>query len=196
MASVTDSPDDLSTEYPEGPLRPWERWVTDETGESFIEFDTEAHAEWCEKWAPPCPAGNPQLPRHALGFRERSIGELELRVALGGDEGICQVIVDERDDEVYVRVVVCYEDEDDAPARRPEYMDCPARVWLDRPLGDRAVIDVDDDRELPLYVPKYLNGVIQPDHGYHPANRRRKHPEGSDHGGDVDPASRPGDRLR
>jgi hypothetical protein len=139
--------------------------------------------------------------RRALGFRERSVGELELRVpfSLSEPEGVCQVIVDERDDEVYVRVLVCYEDEDDeddAPPRRPEYMDCPARVWLERPLCNRAVIDVDDDRELPLYIPKYLNGVIQPDHGYHPANRRRKHPEASGHGGDVDPASHPGDRLR
>jgi hypothetical protein len=86
--------------------------------------------------------------------------------------------VDERDDEVYVRVLVCYEDEeaedeeeDDVRPRHREYMDCPVRVWLDRPLGKRALIDVDDDEELPLYLPEYLNNVLQPDHGYHPANR-------------------------
>ncbi len=52
------------------------------------------------------------------------------------------------------------------------YMDCPIRVWLESPLGDRAVIDLDTDEELPLFVPEYLNNVVQPDHGYHPAQRR------------------------
>ncbi len=51
-------------------------------------------------------------------------------------------------------------------------MDCPVRVWLDQPLGDRAVIDLDTDEELPLFVPEYLNNVVQPDHGYHPVQRR------------------------
>jgi hypothetical protein len=37
------------------------------------------------------------------------------------------------------------------------------------------VIDVDSDEELPLYVPRYLENVRRPDHGYHPANRRRAH---------------------
>ena len=199
MALVTDHLHDCSPDYPERQLLPWERWVTDENGEPIMEFDTEAHAEWCAKWAPPCPVGNPQLSRRTLGFRERNVGELELRVSLGGGEGVCQVIVDERDDEVYVRVLVCYEDDEDevdVGPRRREYMDCPVRVWLDRPLGDRAVIDVDDDRELPLYVPKYLNGVIQADHGYHPANRRRRRPEASDDAGDAEPPSHPDHRLR
>jgi superfamily II DNA or RNA helicase len=79
--------------------------------------------------------------------------------------------------------------------RPHEYVDCPVRVWLDRPLGERAVIDVDDDEELPLYVPEYLNNVVQPDHGYHPANRRRRRPEGLDDTDDVDPSSRRGHRL-
>jgi hypothetical protein len=192
MAGVTDPSHDRSPQYPERRLSRWERWTTDETGQPIIEFDAEAHAEWCAKWAPRCPVGNPQRLRRALGFRERSVGELELRVPLNDHEGACRVIVDERDDEVHVRVAVCYEDEededeDDVRPRRREYMDCPVRVWLDRPLGDRAVIDVDDDRELPLYVPEYLNGVIQPDHGYHPANRRRQRREVADDVADGEP---------
>jgi hypothetical protein len=167
-----DSPDDR-------PLGRWERWTVDWDGLPIIEFDSEAHAEWCEKWAPPCPRGNPVRVRRALGFRERSVGELELRVALGGnDNGVCDVIVDERDDEVHVRVLVCYsfaEDDDDEPSQlRREYTDCPVRVWLEKPLGTRAVIDVDSDEELPLFTPAYLNNVPQPDHGYRPANRRRR----------------------
>lgn len=51
-------------------------------------------------------------------------------------------------------------------------LDCPVRVWLERPLGKRAVIDVDSDGELPLYTPAYLNNVPQADHGYRPVNRR------------------------
>jgi hypothetical protein len=45
-------------------------------------------------------------------------------------------------------------------------------VWLDGPLGERAVIDFDYDEELPLYRPLYLNNVRQPDHGYQYVERR------------------------
>jgi hypothetical protein len=48
------------------------------------------------------------------------------------------------------------------------------RVWLERPLGDRAVIDADTDEELPLYIPMYRNNVLTPDHGYHVVRRRRR----------------------
>ena len=202
MAGVTDPLDDLSPQYPERPLSRWERWATDETGQPIVEFDAEAHGEWYAKWAPPCPVGNPQRLRRALGFRERHVAELELRVPLGltEPEGACQVIVDERDDEVYGRVMACYEDEedeteDDVRPRRREYVDCPVRVWLDRPLGERALIDADDDEELPLYVPEYLNNIVQPDHGYHPAHRRRRRPEALDDTHGVEPSSRRGQRL-
>jgi hypothetical protein len=143
--------------------------------ELFIE-DEDAYAKWRRKWAPPCPDGDPQRLRRALGFRERNVGELELRVPLSrGEHGACRVVVDELGDEVYVRVLVCYDEHDDeayGPDR--EYVDCPVRVWLDRPLGERAVIDHDTDEELPIYVPEYVNGVRRPDHGYHPANRRKR----------------------
>lgn len=154
-------------------LRPWERWVEDEYWGRIIEFDPDEHARWCEKWAPPCPDRNPQRVRRALGFRERNRCELELRVALGGDDlGVCDVIVDEHEHEVYVRVVVCYDPDDEERRRQREYLDWPVRTWLDQPLGDRAVIDVDSDEELPLFTPHYVNNIVQPDHGYRPANRR------------------------
>jgi hypothetical protein len=66
---------------------------------------------------------------------------------------VCDVIVDERDDEIYVRVLVCQDHDDDRPRRQRDYMDCPVRTWLERPLGGRAVIDVDSDEELPLFIP-------------------------------------------
>jgi hypothetical protein len=155
-------------------LMPWEHWE-EHDGESIIVFDEEAHAVWREKWAPRRPDGSPQRLAHPLGFRERNVGELELRVALGApDHGACQVIVDEQDDEVYVRVLVCYDEaDDDRRSRTREYTDCPVRVWLEKPLGQRAVIDVDSDEELPLFTPSWFDDVPQPDAGYRPANRRR-----------------------
>jgi hypothetical protein len=126
------------------------------------------------RWAPPCPDGKPQRLRRALGFRERSVSELELRVALGGDDGgVCQVVVEEHEEEVYVRVFVCGDLERSASGPH-EYTDCPVRVWLDEPLGERAVIDVDSDEELPLFIPSRVNNVPAPDHGYHAVNRRRR----------------------
>lgn len=121
-----------------------------------------------------CPDGQRQRLCHPLGFWERSVGELELRVLLGpGEDGVCQVIVEERDEEVYVRVLVhCAPDDASAPRER-HYVDCPVRVELDGPLGDRAVIDYDDDQELPLYKPLYMNNVRQRDHGYYRVTRRR-----------------------
>jgi len=132
-------------------------------------FDRERPKRW-----PVCPDGNPQRLCHALGFRERNVGELELRVLLGGhDGGVCQITVDEHDDEVYVRVLVCRDAAAaDSPSGSRDWCDCPVRVWLERPLGARAVIDVDTDEELPHFTPLYLNNVVQPDHGYRPARRR------------------------
>lgn len=156
------------------------RWVGfEEDGKNVVVRDAEANIEWRESW-PSCPDGQLQRVRHALGFRERNVGELELRVLLGGDDdGVCQTIVEERGEEVYVRVLVHRQDEADASRRRDrEYIDCPVRMWLDRPLGERAVIDLDTDEELPLYTPLYLNNVPQHDHGYRPANRRRRDAEG------------------
>ena len=177
MGDVSSHSDDQAGDpSAERELGPWERWTTDWDGQPIIEFDSEAHEKWLAKWAPECR----RRVRRALGFWERSVRELELRVALGGiDRGVCRVILDERDDEVYVRVLVCCcddddDDDDDGTLREREYMDWPVRVWLKQPLGERAVIDVDSDEELPLYIPGYLNNVPQPDHGYHPANRRRR----------------------
>jgi hypothetical protein len=179
MDRVTRTHNHQPSDGAERPLSRWERWSIGWDGEPIIESDAEAHARWCEQWAPECPDGKAQRLRRALGFRERNVAELELRVALGGDDdGVCQVVVDERDEEVCVRVLVCYvdrdqgDDHDEAPTRLRDYVDCPVRVWLERPLGERAVIDVDSDVELPLYTPKYLNDVPQPDHGYKPAHRR------------------------
>jgi hypothetical protein len=113
------------------------------------------HAEWLDKWMPKCPIGNPQRLCTCLGFREREPGRLQLRMALlPGTEGVCDTIVDEREDAVYVRVIVCYEESDD-DEQKDEYLNCPVHVYLEKPLNGRAVIDVDTDRALPLFVPNW-----------------------------------------
>ena len=172
LQAMSGKSQDQSRDPSEGlDLLPWETATVDEDGALIIEWDADAHAEWCEQWAPSCPDGNPVRVRRPLGFWERNRRELELRVALGGNDlGVCDVIVDERADEVYVRVLVCYDPDE---PKSHDYSDWPVRVWLGRPLGERAVIDVDSDEELPLYTPAYLDNVPQPDHGYRPAGRRQ-----------------------
>ena len=116
--------------------------------------------------------------RRASGFRERRVRELELRVALGsGEGGVCQVVVDELEDEIHVLVLIHCEGNGDGRFPSHHHTDCPVCVWLDTPLGERAVIDVDSNEKLPLYTPMYLNNEPQADHGYRPANR---HHEGYD----------------
>jgi hypothetical protein len=136
------------------PLGRWERWGVDWQGQPIIEWDTEAHTAWCAKWAPRCPDGNPQRLRRAVAFRERDVCELELRVPLAiGEHGACQVITEESDDMVLVRVLVCIDEQADAPQ---EFVTWPVRIWLDRPLANRTVVDVDNNEALPLFSPKYL----------------------------------------
>lgn len=138
------------------------------------DHDEGSCAAWCERWAPRCPDGNRQVVRRAEGFRERNPCELELRVLLGcGFDVACQVVVDERPTEVHVRVLLCApEDRFFATRNDRHYTECPVRVWLEDRLGDRAVIDIDTDKELDEYRPRIVGTSRQPDGGYHPSNRR------------------------
>lgn len=114
--------------------------------------------DWLEKWAPPCPDGNPQRLLEILGFRLKGADYLQLRLVLKpGADGVCQAVIDEHEDRIYVRAIACLPQEDaDGPAYfRTEEMDCPCNVWLDAPLGERVVIDVDSGEELPLYIPRW-----------------------------------------
>jgi hypothetical protein len=172
---MTSSPAPEPPDHSEPPRHVRRRWfgATDENGEPSYGWLAVTDDEWFDTW-PPCPDGEPVGLCHPLGFRERNLCELELRVLLGGDnDGVCQVLVDEQDTEVHVRVLVHrHDDRGDPRGRSRDYVDCPVRVDLERTLGDRAVIDADTDEELPLYTPLYLNNVIQADHGYRPVYRR------------------------
>ena len=100
--------------------------IIDEDGEPTVGWEVDTRGEWGEKW-PACPDGHPLKLRHALGFRERSVRELELRVSLGDDGwGVCQIIVDEREDEVYVRVLLHRSDDRRGVSlTEREYLDSP-----------------------------------------------------------------------
>jgi hypothetical protein len=85
-----------------------------------------------------CPDANPQEVRRALGFRERNVGELELRVPFGGnDGGVCQV-VEERDVEVHVRLLVCGYDRDDRPPRTYRDAELVAPAFVSGPSAADA----------------------------------------------------------
>ena len=149
--------------------------MSDAGGLGFISWAAGGRDDWQDKWAPPCPDGRPQRLRRASGFRERSVGELELRVALGsGEGGVCQVVVDELEDEIHVLVLIHCDGNGDGRLSSHDHADCAVRVWLDAPVGERAVIDVDSNEELPLYTPMHLNNVHQADHGYRPPIDARK----------------------
>jgi hypothetical protein len=121
-----------------------EEWAAECAGEE--------HGAWMEKWAPACPAGNWQRPEICLAHRERNRCELELRVPIrSGVEGLCHVITDEREDVVYVRVILCQPK--DREEKDVEYLNCPARTYLEKPLNGRKVFDVESEQELPLFVP-------------------------------------------
>jgi hypothetical protein len=74
--------------------------------------------------------------RVCCGFREREPGRLQLRVVLGPDEGVCNVLMEEDEDAVTVLILVCGTQ---IPGDR---CDCPVHVYLEKPLGDRAVLDL------------------------------------------------------
>jgi hypothetical protein len=112
---------------------------------------------------PPCPDGDPQRLVEIVGFRLKGADYLSLRVILRPDDhGICHVVVEEHPDRVLVLAVACI---DDRPRRRDAHggpsseTDCPCNVWLEQPLGDRIVVDIDSGQPLPLCVPGWGRDV-------------------------------------
>ncbi len=123
----------------------------DEDGSGELDED---RIEWLWKWAPRCPDGRPSVPRKIIAYREREPGRLQLRVPLSGDEGVCEVVVEEDEKTVRVRALICYDDDEDE-SESHEQVNCPVHVYLDRPLQDRRVIDVETGAVLPLFVPSW-----------------------------------------
>lgn len=119
------------------------------------------HEEWMDKWAPRCPDGNHRRLLSILGFRLKGADYLQLRVALRkSDYGVCEAIIEEHPDSIYVRALACVDEQhDDAwSSSVREEVDCGVAVWLDAPLGERIVIDEDTGEELPLLIPRWGTG--------------------------------------
>ncbi len=118
------------------------------------------HEEWLAKWAPPCPDGNHQRLLEILGFRLKGADYLQIRVALRRGEGVCQIMLEEHPDRIYVRAAACVDDDDEdywaTPSRHE--VDCGCAIWLDAPLGERMVIDEDTNEELLLLIPRWGTG--------------------------------------
>lgn len=100
--------------------------------------------------------------RRCDGHMEREEGRLQLRVALRGRQGVCTVLFEEDDDAVTVLILVCGEDEPGGG-----WTDCPVHIYLDRPLGGRAVLDVVQGRKPVPYVNVYeemeREGLLDPE---------------------------------
>jgi len=73
------------------------------------------------------------VPRPCVGHMEREERRLQLRFVPRGDEHVDEIVVAEDDDCVVVYGIVC------TPAAGSRRR--PVAVHLDRPLGDRVVID-------------------------------------------------------
>ncbi|HEY2441122.1 MAG TPA: hypothetical protein VGI07_12875 [Solirubrobacteraceae bacterium] len=129
-----------------------------------VDPDEAAHARWLDRWAPTCPIGNPQRVRACLAYREWDPRRLQLRVALAPGEGICAVVVDEQEDVVYVRALLCYDPDEEETGPR-EYGNCPVHVYLDEPLADRAVFDIHGDAFLRRYTPAWETEQASPSDG-------------------------------
>ena len=94
--------------------------------------ETSPQVEATTDWTP-----HEQRWRACDGHMEREAGRLQLRVALRGREGVCSVVFEEDEEAVTVLILVCGEQD---PETR--WTDCPVHVYLEGPLGGRAVLDV------------------------------------------------------
>lgn len=77
------------------------------------------------------------MPRRCLGHMEREAGRLQLRYELRSDEHMDQIFVAEDAETVAVLGVICTP----ADGRFDDCCEVPHHVYLERPLGDRVVVD-------------------------------------------------------
>ena len=106
-------------------------------------IDEDAH--W-ENMAPPLDDTPRRLvPRSFVAHCEREPGRLQLRLVLARDEHVDDIVVDEEDDRVIAFASVC----SPTTGAHPEQMEGPFHVYLERPLGDREVVDALSGRKLP-----------------------------------------------
>lgn len=85
------------------------------------------------------------LPRSCVAHCEREPGRLQLRLVLDCDEHVDDIVVDENEDSVVVFAAVC----SPTTGACREQWDGPFHVYLERPLGQRKVVDALSGREVP-----------------------------------------------
>ena len=90
-------------------------------------------------------AGHDRLPLRCDGQMEREPGRLQLRYALYPNELMDEIEVEGSDTAVVVSATVSSPPEGD----RRELCEIPFHVYLDRPLGQRVVIDGNSGRTVP-----------------------------------------------
>jgi hypothetical protein len=116
----------------------------DALGMDYNELET-------ERWWPTCPEGNAQRLLEIAGYRVKGQDFIQALVLLTNeDNGVCAAPFAEYPDRVEVRVIACCRSPlgySDAVDEQPKTA-WPSNVWLDAPLGDRVVIDVDSGSPL------------------------------------------------
>jgi len=84
-------------------------------------------------------------PRSFVAHCEREPGRLQLRLVLARDEHVDDIVVDEEEDCVTAFASIC----SPTTGAHPKQMEGPFHVYLERPLGERKVIDALSGRRLP-----------------------------------------------
>jgi hypothetical protein len=131
------------------------------------DVDHELSEQIDEVWFPVCPRGLPQRVRRCLGYYERDPGRVQLRFAALDDEGLCDVLIDERDSHVVVRVVICRTDDPLERYPEPGLAEERTHAYLQAPLAGRPLIDFETGEPVPFYVPTWLDGHRTKAPGYY-----------------------------
>ena len=106
----------------------------------IAQIGREADVQWCGA------LHRRLVPRPCVGYMEREAGRLQVRYVLSmDDEHVGDIEVTEDDHTVVVSATMCTPLHSEA---RDE-IECPYHVYLDRPLGDRTVIDGFDGAPVP-----------------------------------------------
>jgi hypothetical protein len=84
-------------------------------------------------------------PRPCVGYMEREPRRLQLRIELRGDDHVDEIVVAEDEREVVAFATACTPTAGETGAA----CEVPCHVYLQRPLGERMVVDGTSGREVP-----------------------------------------------
>jgi hypothetical protein len=84
-------------------------------------------------------------PRPYVGYMEREPGRLQLRLELRGDDHVDEIVVAEDERAVVAFATVCTS----AAGGAESVCEVPCHVYLERPLGERTVIDGTSGSDVP-----------------------------------------------